>query len=76
MAARDILVSTDTMRLDDSVAVPMNIPNIKTEPTKRGRPTKIFDECSTRTKKRRVAQLIENYSLEDLEFAIKKKKNI
>lgn len=48
-------------------------------PKKRGRPKKIFSDSSFRTKERNVAFLMENYSLEELEYAVerlKKKKSI
>lgn len=40
----------------------------------RGRPKKNFEETANKTKNRRVSYLIENYSLEELKFAVKKRK--
>lgn len=41
---------------------------------KRGRPTKRFEHTTSKTKNRRVADLVKKYSLEELEFAVSKMK--
>lgn len=42
----------------------------------RGRPKKNFEETGNKTKNRRVSYLIENYSLEELKFAVKTKERL